>query len=152
MTLSFQPFLSDLVEAVELVEIDGVAIGHNQAVKCNGHAPLLAEARRSNLLGFAQNHRSLGDDDVLMIMRIQGIRDKDFDWPYGVSVQAIHQNGVENRAFVDEIRLTDGRINVRFQRPLIASGCLLLFFFGSWGQRDSVFACRSVWSYWTGIV
>jgi hypothetical protein len=71
--LIFQAFFADLVEAVELVEIDGVTIRHNQAVKGDGHAPLLAKARRSNLLRFAQHHRSLGDNDVLVVVRIQGI-------------------------------------------------------------------------------
>jgi hypothetical protein len=71
--LVLQPFLSDLVEAVELVEIDGVTVRHNQAVKNDGHSPLLAEARRSNLLRFAQDNCSLGDDDVLVVMRIQRI-------------------------------------------------------------------------------
>src|SRR5271169_5228726 len=60
--LVLQPFLSDLVEAVELVEIDGVTVRHNQPVKNNRHAALLSEARRSNLFRFAQNHRSFGND------------------------------------------------------------------------------------------
>src|ERR1019366_4684815 len=71
--LVLQPFLPDLVEAVKLVEIDGIAIRHNQTVKNDGHTPLLSEARRSNLLGFAPNDRSLGDDDVLMVVRIQRV-------------------------------------------------------------------------------
>src|ERR1039458_7969512 len=71
--LILQPFLSDLVEAAELVEIDGVTIRHNQAVKGHSHPPLLAEACRSNLLCFAQNNCALGNDDVLTIMRIQRI-------------------------------------------------------------------------------
>src|SRR5208282_3185164 len=71
--LVFQPFFTDLVEAVKLVEIDGVTIRHNQPVKSDGHAPLLSEARRSSLLGFTEHDRSLGDNDVLTIMRIQRI-------------------------------------------------------------------------------
>src|ERR1039458_5931374 len=71
--LVFQPFLSDLVEALELIEIDGVAIRHNKAVKNHGHPALLAEGGRSNLLRLAQNNRSLGNDHVLMIVRIQRI-------------------------------------------------------------------------------
>ena len=65
--LVFQPFLSDLIETLKLIEIDGVTIRHKQAVKNDGHPPLLAEACRSNLLCFAQNNRSIGNDDVLMI-------------------------------------------------------------------------------------
>ena len=71
--LVFQPFLSDLIETLELVEIDGVTIRHNQAVKNHGHPALLAEARRSNLLRLAQNNRSLRNDHVLMIVGIQRI-------------------------------------------------------------------------------
>src|SRR5713226_6824813 len=74
--LVLQSSLTDLVEAVELVEIDGVAVRHNQAVKNNGHSPLLAEACRSNLLCFTENHCPLGNDDVLMIVRIQRVRDE----------------------------------------------------------------------------
>src|SRR5580704_3616255 len=47
--LIFQSFLSDLIQTLELVEIDGVAVWHKQTVKNHGHSPLLAEARRSNL-------------------------------------------------------------------------------------------------------
>src|SRR2546422_6435520 len=51
--LVLQTFLSDLIEALELVEIDGITVRHNQAVKNHGHPPLLAEACGSNLLCFA---------------------------------------------------------------------------------------------------
>ena len=71
--LVFQPFFSDLIEALELVEINGIPVRHNQAVKDHGHSPLLAKARGSNLLCFAQDNGSFGNDDVLMIVRIQRI-------------------------------------------------------------------------------
>src|ERR1019366_7749375 len=71
--LVLQSFLSDLVEAVELVEIDGVTIRHNQAVENDSDSPLLADARRSNLLRFPQDNCSLGDDDVLVVMGIQRV-------------------------------------------------------------------------------
>src|ERR1035438_8588450 len=60
-----QSFLSDLVEPVELVEIDGITVRHDQTMKHNGHPALLAEACGSNLLCFTQNNRSFGNDDVL---------------------------------------------------------------------------------------
>jgi len=50
--LVLKPFLSDLVEPVELVEIDGVTIRHNQAMEDDSDSPLLADARGSNLLRF----------------------------------------------------------------------------------------------------
>src|SRR5260370_26992005 len=71
--LIFQSFLSDLIKALELIEIDGITIRHHQAVKDHCHAALLAEARCSNLLCLPQNNRSLGNDDVLMIVRAQPI-------------------------------------------------------------------------------
>jgi hypothetical protein len=71
--LVLQSFLTDLIEALELVEIDGIAVRHNQAVKNNGHSPLLAEACGSNLLRFAQDDCSFGNEDALMVMRIQRI-------------------------------------------------------------------------------
>ena len=71
--LVFQSFLSDLIKALELIEIDGITIRHYQAVEDYCHAALLAEARRSNLLCLPQNNGSLGNDDVLMIVRIQRI-------------------------------------------------------------------------------
>ena len=69
----FQPFFADLVEAMELVEIDGVTVRHDEAMKNHRHPPLLAEARRSNLLGLTENNRPVGNDDVLTIVRIQRI-------------------------------------------------------------------------------
>src|ERR1700729_1546249 len=35
--LILEPFLSNLIEALEPVEIDGVAVRHNQTVKNHGH-------------------------------------------------------------------------------------------------------------------
>ena len=69
--LVFQPLLADLVETVKLVEIDRVTVRHNQAMKDDGHPPLLAEACRADFLCFAEHDRSFGDDDVLVVMRIQ---------------------------------------------------------------------------------
>ncbi len=69
--LVLQALLADLVETVELVEIDRVPVRHDQAVKDNGHAPLLAKAGRADLLRLPKHDRSLRDDDVLVVVRIQ---------------------------------------------------------------------------------
>src|ERR1017187_2438636 len=71
--LVFQSLLPDLIEALKLVEIDGIAVRHNQTVENDGHPALLTEARRSNLLCFTENYCPLGNDDVLTIMRIQRV-------------------------------------------------------------------------------
>ena len=74
-----EPLLSNLVESVELVEIDGVTVRHNQPMEHDGHAPLLTETRCANLPALAQYNRSIGDDDVLVVVGIQRIGHKDFD-------------------------------------------------------------------------
>src|ERR1035438_1968224 len=94
--LVFQALLANLVETVELVEIDRVTVRHNETMKNNGHPPLLPEPGRTDFLRLPKHDRSFGDNDVLMVMRIQGIRNKDFDRAGGVSVQTIHQYCVEN--------------------------------------------------------
>ena len=43
------------------------------ALRVNGHPPLLTEACRANLLGFAKDDGSLGNEDMLTVVRIQGI-------------------------------------------------------------------------------
>jgi hypothetical protein len=45
---------------------------------------------------------------VLVVVRIQRIRDENFDWSCGVTVQAIHQYRVENRTLIDEVWLASG--------------------------------------------
>src|ERR1017187_17237 len=71
--LVLQPFLSDLVEAVKLIKINGITIRHYEAVENDGDPALLTEACGSNLLCFTQNNCSFGNDDVLVIVRIQRI-------------------------------------------------------------------------------
>ena len=68
--LILQPLLADLVEAMELVKVYGVPVRHNQAVEDDGHPPLLTEACRANLLGFAKDDGSLGNEDMLTVVRI----------------------------------------------------------------------------------
>src|ERR1700678_228587 len=118
--LILKAFLSDLIEAVELVEIDGVTVRHNQTVEGDGHASLLAEARRSNFLRFAEHHGSFGDNDVLAVMRIQGIGNKDLDRSNSVSVKSIHKHRIEHRTFVNEIGLACGGIDIGFEWTFIA--------------------------------
>ncbi len=85
----------------------------------DGHAPLLAEACRADLLRFAEHDRSFGNDDVLVVVRINGIRNENLDRAGGIAVQAIHQNRVQNRTLIDHIRLPDSRIDVGLQRALV---------------------------------
>ena len=63
--LVFQAGLTDLVEAVKLVKIHGVAVRHNQPVE-DHRQPALAETL--HFAGFPQSKGSFGDQDVLAVM------------------------------------------------------------------------------------
>src|ERR1035438_3224681 len=123
--LVLHAFLTDLIETVKLVEIDGVPVRHDETVKDDGHPPLLPKARRANLFSLAKNYGSLGDDDVLAVVRIQGFGNEHFDRSGRVAVQAIHQDRVENRTLIDEIRLSSGLIDVCLHGALVSIGGLL---------------------------
>jgi hypothetical protein len=77
--LVLQTLLADLVETVELVEVHGIAIRHDEKVEDDGHSALLAESRRPDLLGLAQDDRPFRDEDVLVVMRVEGIGDEHLD-------------------------------------------------------------------------
>src|ERR1700761_7282062 len=110
--LVLQTLFSNLIQPVELVKVHGIAVRHDETVEDNDHAPLLAETAVSHLLGFTKSYRPLGDEDMLMIVRIDRIRDKHLDRTNGVTVEAVHQNGINGGPFIDHIGLAGGRVNV----------------------------------------
>ena len=71
--LIFQAFLSDLIEAMKLIKIDRVAVGHNHAVKDNGQTALLAESDRTNLPSFSKHNGAIRDKHMLAVVRIDRI-------------------------------------------------------------------------------
>src|SRR5580692_2971961 len=113
-------FLANLVKTVKLVKVHAVTVRHDEPVEDNGHAPLLADTRGSDLFGFAQNNRSVGDEDMLTVMRIERIRDKNFHPAYGVPIQAIHQDCVKDGSLIYEIGLTRCGIDIRLDGSLVA--------------------------------
>ena len=52
---------------------------------------------------------------MLPIVRIDRIRDEDFDRANCVTIKPVHENGVHRQAFIDDIRLTDGGIDIHFR-------------------------------------
>ena len=66
-TWSRSPGVADLVEALELVETDGVAVRHDEPVEDNGETCL---AGVFHLLRFAKDLRSSGNQQVLAVVRI----------------------------------------------------------------------------------
>jgi hypothetical protein len=89
--LVFQPLLADLVEAVELVEVYAVSVRHQQAMESDGDSPLLADAGGADLAGLAQHNRSLGNEDVLVVVRVDRIRYEHLHRPHRIAVKPIHQ-------------------------------------------------------------
>src|SRR6266849_781718 len=86
--LVFQAVLTDLVEAVKLVEIHGVTVRHNQPVE-DHRQPALAETLHFAV--FAQSKGSFGNQDVLAVMGISRVRDHDLDRPREIAIKAIDQ-------------------------------------------------------------
>ena len=112
-----QAFLANLIETVKLVEIDAVAIRHNHPVEDDSQPALLAESGCADLLRFAQHDGSIGNQHMLVVVRVDGIRDEHLDRPNRIAVQPVHQNGVHRQPFIDHIRLSDGGIDV-YLRPV----------------------------------
>src|SRR5665213_2637426 len=88
--LVFQTLLTNLVEAVELVEVNAVPVRHQQSMEGNGNPALLADPGAADLAGLAQHDRSLGDEDVLVVVRVDGVRYQHLHWSYGVAVKPVH--------------------------------------------------------------
>ena len=103
--LILQALFADLVKAVELVEVHAITIRHNHPVEDDGHAALLAEAGRADLLRLAQHDRSIGNEHVLVVVRVDGIRDEHLDRADGIAVQPVHQNRIERRSLIEHIGL-----------------------------------------------
>ena len=103
--LILQALLTDLIKALKLIEIDGIAIRHNHAVKFDSQAALLTETIGPDLPRFPQHDRSFRDEDVLMIMRVHRIRNKHLDWPHRIAVKSVHQNGIHGCPFIDDVGL-----------------------------------------------
>ena len=69
----FQAFFSDLIEAMKLIKIDRVAVGHDHAVKDNGQTALLAESNGTDLTSLSKNNGPIGDKHMLAVVRIDRI-------------------------------------------------------------------------------
>ena len=62
-----QPRIADLIEPLELIEADGIAIGHEQAMEHDGQTCL---AEGVHLLGFTEQFGACGNQQVLAVVRI----------------------------------------------------------------------------------
>src|SRR5579884_2428614 len=94
-----------LVKSFELVEIDRIPVRHDEAVKEHGK-PLLAEG--VDLIGFAQNLGASRDQDMLPVVGIDIVGDEAIDRPGETPIQPIHEHGVDDRAFEEDVSLAAG--------------------------------------------
>src|ERR1700733_1923248 len=103
--LVLQAGIPDLIETVELVEIDGVAIRHEQPMEGHGKTFL---AQTSNLLDVTEDERALGDQEVLPIMAVHRVSDHDLQRPSELTIETICEYGVDGRALENNIGLAVG--------------------------------------------
>src|SRR5258708_1057277 len=118
-----------------MVEVRRIAVRHNHAVESDGHATLLTEAYRADLLCLSQHNRSFWDEHMLVIVGVDRIRDEYLHRTYRVAIEAIHQNRVHCQTFIDHIRLSHGGVDV-YPRDML-DRCLS----GWWLRR----LARSAW-------
>src|SRR5258708_26095705 len=107
---------SGLIETVELVEIDGVAVWHQQTVKGDGEA-LLAEA--GNLLHLAEDESAFGDQQVLPVLTVDGVGDHYLQRPGELTIKTVDQYRVDSRALKDDIGLAVCGVDVHLRRTLV---------------------------------
>ena len=110
----FQALFANLVKAMKLVQVNGVAVRHNHPVEDNGHAALLAKSRGTDLAGLPQHNRPIWDEHMLVIVRVNGIGDQYLDRADSIAVQPIHQNSVHRQPLINHIRLSRSRVDIDF--------------------------------------
>ena len=88
--LVLQSFLTDLVKAVELVEVNAITVRHKKTMERNSDSPLLSDTGSADLASLAEHNGSLGDENVLVVVGVDRVRDEHLDWPNGVAIQTVH--------------------------------------------------------------
>jgi hypothetical protein len=68
-------------------------------------SPLLAEPGGADLARLAQHNRSLGNEDMLVVVRVDRVRYQHLHRPHGIAVKPIHQHCIEGQSFIDDIGL-----------------------------------------------
>ncbi len=89
----------------------------------------MAEARRADLVRLPQHDRPVRDEDVLVVVRIEGIGDEYLDRADGISVKPIHQHRIEHRALENDVRLPKPKPESRARPgPLRTRECTMMCF------------------------
>ena len=107
LTLIAQPGVADLVEALELVEADGIAVRHDEPMEDNGEASL---PEGFHLLRFAKNLRSCRNQQVLAVVRVDVVCEQALDGTGELPVEPVDENGFENGSFKENVGLPCRRV------------------------------------------
>ena len=97
-----QPGVADLVQAAELVERHGAAVGHQEPVERHGQAGFAERLHRPRL---AEHARAGRNQHVLPAVRVDRVRD-----------QAVHRRGRAAVEAVRQHRVDDGALEHAMQR------------------------------------
>ena len=57
---------------------------------------------------------------MLVVVRVDRVRDKHLDRPCRIAVQAVHQDGVERRSLVEDVGLADRAVYIDLCGALVA--------------------------------
>ena len=85
-----------LIETMKLIEVDTIAIGHEQAVKDHGEPAL---SKTIDGFDLAEHKTTLRNEDVLSIVGIDGVRNHDLHRTGEVPIQAVDQGGFDYGSF-----------------------------------------------------
>src|SRR5262249_31270185 len=88
-----QPGVADLIEALELVETDGISVGHDQTVKGHGKSRL-AECFHSSCL--AEDLAASRNQHALAVVGIDVIRQQTFNGTRHSPVETVHKNRLKD--------------------------------------------------------
>ena len=114
----FQAFFSDLIEAMKLIKIDRIAVGHDHAVKDYGQTALLAESDGTDLTSFSKNDGPIRDKHMLAVVRVDRIRDQHLHRTYLITIKPIHKHRIHRQALIDHVRLANGGVDIHFRIAL----------------------------------
>ena len=85
-----QTGVADLVESLELIEADGIAVGHQDAMEDDRETRL---AEGVDFLGFTKQLRACGNEQMLAVVRVNVRREQALDGAGKAPIEAIDQNG-----------------------------------------------------------
>src|SRR5947209_18944136 len=104
-----QAGFANLIQSLETIKINGVAIRHDQAMKGNRQPPL---AEGVNLLGFPQELAACGNKQVLAVLGVHIVTQHGDHRAAEIAIETSDEHTLEQRTLKNGIALSDGQIEV----------------------------------------